>query len=102
MAFAEQVTLDALEPADEAVREAAQLRHLPCERSRFRAHSFADGVADTLRQRGLQLGRRLRQPFDPVAGPLERRLERCRLDAALGDQSQAPPGVLECVCIHEA
>ena len=68
----EQVALDALEPANDRVQEAAHLGHLPRDGQRLGADAVADGVADACRERRLELRRGLRERLDLRPRPLER------------------------------
>jgi hypothetical protein len=65
----------ALEPPDREAREPAYLRQLAAHRGRFGLNAFADGAADLLRERRLQLRSEHRNVFEAGAGAVERRID---------------------------
>ena len=58
------LALEPLEPPDRLAGEAAHLRHLPRDGQRLRANAVADGVADPLGKRGLEVGGQLGELLD--------------------------------------
>ena len=100
MPLGEQLALDPLEPADHLVHEPAHLGELAGDGDHLAAHPLADGLADLVGQRGLELGRRLGQPLDLVAGALERRFDVARLGAPLGCGLEPLARPLERVFVH--
>ena len=77
MPLGEQVALDALEPADYLVQEAAHFGEVACAR----AEVLLQPVLNRLRQPDLHLRRCRSERFDLVAGAFERGLDRCGLHA---------------------
>ena len=75
VALGEQVPFESLEPADRLVQQAADLGEVARDREHLGAQPVLDGGADLLRQRSLELGRRLRERLDLRSRTLERRLE---------------------------
>ena len=96
----EQVAFDPLEPADQLVHEAADLGEVAADRHHLRAEAVLHRVADAGRQRRLELGGRRRERLDLVARPLERRVERGRLDPSGSGLVDAGLRPLDRVGIH--
>ena len=71
MALGKEIALDALEPADELVHEAAHLGEMPRDREHLCAQSVLHRVADTCRQARLEQRRRGGERLDLLARPLE-------------------------------
>jgi hypothetical protein len=66
-----------LEPPDREAGQSAHLGQLTYDRRGLVPDPVADGSADLLGQRRLELGGRRREPLDPAPRPLERRLDLC-------------------------
>lgn len=80
----EEVALDALEPADQLVHQAAHLGEVAGDREHLGAQSVLDCVPDARGQGGLELRRRRGERLDLVACALEGRVHLRRLHAARG------------------
>ena len=78
----EQVAFDALEAPDQLVHQAANLGEMAGDRKHLLAQAVLHRVADARGQARLELCRRRREGPDLVAGALEGRVHRGRLDAA--------------------
>ena len=100
MPFGEQVALDPLEPADHLVHQAADLGEVAADRHHLCAEAVLHRVADRRRQGRLELGGRRRERLDLVARPLERRVERGRLDPSGSGLVDAGLRPLDRVGIH--
>ena len=87
----EQVALDALEPAEQLVHQAAHLGEVARDRQDLRAEAVLDRVADACRQRRLELGRRRGERLDLVARALEGGVDLRGLDAAVGGLLERAP-----------
>ena len=96
----EEVAFDSFEAADHLVHEAADLGEVAADGLDLRAQPVLQRVADAGRERRLELGGRRGERLDLLARPLERRIERGRLDTSgcgLVDPSLGP---LDRVGIH--
>ena len=82
MPLGEEVSLDTLEPADELVHQAPDLREVAPDGQHLCAEAVLHGVAHAQGKRRLELGGRRGECLDLLARSLERRVERRRLDAA--------------------
>ena len=82
VALGEQIGLDALEPAEELVHQAAYLGEMAGNRQHLRAEAVLHRVTDAGGKRRLELGRGGGQRFDLVAWALESRIDLSGLDAA--------------------
>ena len=80
----EEVALDALEPAEELVHQAAHLCEMARHREHLRPQPVLDGVADARGEGGLELGSRGGERFDLVASALEGGVDLSRLDTIGG------------------
>src|SRR5215471_20944376 len=80
MPLGEDVSLDPLEPADDLVRQAANLGEV----TGARPEVLAEPVLDRLGQACLEPGRRRGEGFDCMPRPFERCVERGRVRAAGG------------------
>ena len=80
--------------------EPAHLGELARDRERLGADALADGLLDPCGQRRLEVPRQLGEALDALARPLERRLDRARLGAALGGGAEPFPGALDRVVVH--
>ena len=100
MALGEEVSLQALEPADGLVQETADLRHVPRDREDFRAQAVADGNADVCRNRRLELGCRRCERLDLVTRALERSFDRSRVGATCRRVCDPLLGPLEREGVH--
>jgi hypothetical protein len=96
----EQVALDALEPPDELVREAAEL----CEVARHRLDLVAEPVLERLlnarRQAGLKLRSSFRKRGKLVARPLERRADGVAVGVTGGRTLDPPLRALDRPDVH--
>lgn len=95
-----EVGLEALEPADGLAGEPSDFGDVPSDREDFRPERLVQGGADPVRHRRLELGRGLDERLELLAGPLQRRLDGSRLDAALSDRGESPAGPVQRVLIH--
>ena len=89
----EELALEALEPPDRLVEQAADLGDVPGDRQDLGAEAVADGNADLSRDRGLELGGGGRERLDLRPRALERRFEQRGSGAAggrLGDSLLRP------------
>ncbi len=100
MPLGEDVALEPLEPADRLVQQAADLGEVARDREHLGAQAVVDGGADLLRQRSLELRRRLGERLDLGPRALQRRLELGRCDPARGRFRDPGLGPLECLFVH--
>jgi len=98
----EDVTLEALEPAEQLVHQAPHLGELAADRARLGRDAFLDSFADLCRQRGLELGCRSREVLETLPRALQRGFNACRVGASLGSLCEALPRALDRVLIHRA
>ena len=102
VALGEQLGLDPLEPADGLIGEPAYLGELTRDRTGLGADPVADGLADAVRERRLELRGGGRERLDLGAGPFERGVDVGGLGLSLGGFVEPFAGTLEGVLIHEA
>ena len=76
----EEVALDAFEPADDLVHQAADLGEVPADGADLLAQAVLQRFADPAREGRLELGGRGGERLDLLARPLERRVDLRRLD----------------------
>ena len=100
MTLGEEVAFDPLEPADHLVHEAADLREVPAHRQHLRAEAVLHGIADPHRKRRLELGGRGGKRLDLVTSPLERRIDRRRLDSSRSSLVDTGLRALDRVRVH--
>jgi S-adenosylmethionine:tRNA ribosyltransferase-isomerase len=96
----EEVSLDALEPAEQLVHEAAHLGEVACDGQDLGPQSVLDGIADASRQRRLELCRGSGERLDLVAGTLERGVDLRGCDAPVGGLLQAGLRALDRFGVH--
>ena len=100
MPLGEDVSLEPLEPANRLVEEAADLGEVARDRQHFGTEPVVHGGADLLRERSLELRRRLGERLDLRASALQRRLDFGRRDPSVGRFRDPSLGPLECFFVH--
>jgi len=100
VALREQIGLDALEPAEELVHQAAHLGEVAGDRQHLCTEAVLHRVADACGKRRLELGRRGSERFDLVARPLERRIDLSGLDAACRGLVEPRFRACDCLGVH--
>jgi S-adenosylmethionine:tRNA ribosyltransferase-isomerase len=96
----EQITFDALEPADQLVHQAAHLGEMTRDGQHLLTQTVLYSVADTRRKARLELRSQSCERLDLVAGPFERRVDGRRLDAAACCLLDPRLGAGDCVGVH--
>jgi len=100
VALREEVALDALEPAEQLVHQAAYLGEMPRDRQNLCAEPVLHGVAHAARQRRLQLGGGRGERFDLVACALEGGIDLCGLHAGVGGGFEPRLRACDCFGVH--
>jgi S-adenosylmethionine:tRNA ribosyltransferase-isomerase len=98
--LAERIAFEALEPPNRLVHEPTHLGELTGDRPRLRGDTFANRGADPLGEPGFELRGCLCEGLEAVPCPLEGRLERGRLNPALGRSRHSRPGSFDRMLIH--
>lgn len=98
----EEIPFDAFETADHLVHEAPNLGEVPTDRGDLRAQAVLKRIADAAGEARLELRRGRGEGFHLLAGTLERRADRGRLDPSGGGLVDARLGALDCVGVHRA
>ncbi len=96
----QELSLQALEPADRLVEEAPDLGDVTTDGEHLGPQPLPDGRADLRRNRRLELCGGGRERLDLVARALERGLEVRLCGPARGGVRDAPLGALECKGVH--
>ena len=100
MPLGEDVPLEPLEPANRLVQEAADLGEIAGDRQHLGAQAVVNRCADLLRQRPLELRRRLGERLDLRPRALQSRLDLGRCRPARGCCRDPGFGPLECLFVH--
>ena len=100
--FGEDIALEALEPAEQLVHQAAHLGELPADRACLGRDTFLDGLADLSRQGGLELSGRGSEILETLPRALQCCLDVRRVGASLGRLCETLSRALDRVLIHRA
>jgi S-adenosylmethionine:tRNA ribosyltransferase-isomerase len=100
IALGKQLLLNSLQPAVGLVGQPFDLRQRTSHREYLAAHALPHGVSDTGGKLQLELHRGGRESLDLRSRAIERRLQSCRLEAAVPRRRDALAGSFQRLFVH--